>query len=95
MGTLLAIPPDVNIDELGLSPQGHAIAQAMQDYGGYIVEAGGGNVIYYGEPGSNVTTSADELGKLTPYLRIVSNNSTTNIGGGGVRRAPLAPPFDR
>lgn len=95
MGSLLAIPPDVNVDALGLSAQGRAIAHALQDYGAYIVESGGGNVIYYAEPASSsiLGTSGGELGRLTPYLRVVANNGPNAIGGGGTPRAPLAPPF--
>lgn len=94
MGSLLAIPPSVNIGALGLSPQALAVARALQDYGAYITETGGGNVIYYAEANSRTTMSEAELGSLTPYLRVVSNNSSTNVGGGGVPRAELAPPFD-
>jgi hypothetical protein len=41
MGALLAIPPDININNLGLSKQGIVIAQAVQDYGIYIIDRGG------------------------------------------------------
>jgi len=38
-GSLLAIPPSVNISSLGLlTDAGRKIAQALQDYGGYIVD---------------------------------------------------------
>jgi hypothetical protein len=96
MGSLLAIPPSVRLDTLGLSPQGLAIARALQDYGAYISETGGGNVIYYAEPASAdiVTTDGGELGKLTPYLKVITHHTAVDIGGGGVRRANPAPPFD-
>ncbi|MGD9723014.1 MAG: carboxypeptidase regulatory-like domain-containing protein [Pirellulales bacterium] len=96
MGSLLAIPPDVNINSLGLSPQGLAVARALQDYGAYITDTGGGNVIYYAERGAAdiVTTSGNELGRLTPYLRVVANNGPNSIGGGGVRRRDPAPAFE-
>jgi hypothetical protein len=94
MGSLLAIPPSVNIGALGLSPQALAVARALQDYGAYITETGGGNVIYYAEANSHTTMTAAELGSLTPYLRVVPNNSSNNVGGGGVPRAEMAPPFD-
>jgi len=94
MGSLLAIPPDVDIDGLGLSPQGLAVARALQDYGAYIVDQGGGNIIYYAEPASAdiLRTSAEELGRLTQYLKVVANNSKSNVGGGGKprRAAPSA-----
>jgi hypothetical protein len=93
MGSLLTIPRSVNVDSLGLSPQALAVARALQDYGAYVVDQGGGNIIYYAEPGSNVTTSGGELGRLTQYLRVVTNNSATNVGGGGSRFVESAPSF--
>jgi hypothetical protein len=91
MGSLLAVPPDVDIKTLGLSPQGLAVARALQDYGAYVVDQGGGNIIYYAEPASAdiLRTSAEELGRLTKYLKVVPNNAKSNVGGGGKpRRAP-------
>jgi len=41
MGSLLAIPPDVKIDHLGLSEKGMVVARAAQDYGVYVVDRGG------------------------------------------------------
>jgi hypothetical protein len=93
MGSLLTIPRSVNVDALGLSAQARAVAHALQDYGAYIVDRGGGNVIYYAEPGSNVSTSGSELGRLTQYLRVVTNNSATNVNGGGSRYVATAPEF--
>ena len=52
MGSLVAIPRSVDITQLGLNPQTLAIARALQDYGGYIVDrAGDGTVALYAEPG--------------------------------------------
>jgi hypothetical protein len=95
MGSLLAIPPSVDLSTLGLSAQGMMIGKAMQDYGAIISDQGGGNVIYYVEPAASdvLSTGAQELGKLTPYLRVVTNNTPATVGGGGSRRQPSAPPF--
>jgi hypothetical protein len=52
MGSLLGIPPWVNIDGLGLTPLGKVIARAAQNYGIFIVDRTGG-------PGINILS---ELG---------------------------------
>jgi len=38
MGVLLAIPPSVNIDSLGLGTLGRQIAWSLQNYGAYVVD---------------------------------------------------------
>ncbi len=38
MGTYLAIPGDVDLTGLGLSPQGLMLAKAAQDYGVYVTD---------------------------------------------------------
>ncbi len=53
MGTLLAIPSDIDIGSISWStPQGRIVAKAAQQYGWYIVDSGtgeaGGNVIAMG-----------------------------------------------
>ena len=40
MGTLVAIPPSVDLGELGLRGPEMEIARALQDYGAYVVELG-------------------------------------------------------
>lgn len=93
MGSLLAIPPDVDLEKLNLSPQGLAVARALQDYGAYVVDQGSGNIIYYAEPKSAdiLETSAEELGRLSKFLKVVPNNAKFGIAGGGKRRRPAAP----
>lgn len=44
MGALLAIPPSVDIDSLGLSDPGRQLAWTLQNYGAYIVDSYGGPV---------------------------------------------------
>src|SRR5262249_12278466 len=51
MGSLLAIPPDVDIESLGLSTNGRVIAQAAQDYGVYVVDRGGSGIGFLAELG--------------------------------------------
>ncbi len=96
VGSLLAIPPDVFIDALPLSSLGRAIGHALQDYGAYIVDTGDANLLYYAEPtaASLIPGNFDlELARLNRFLRVVTNNSSTSVGGGGVPRRDPAPPF--
>lgn len=47
MGSLLAIPPSVTAESLGLSTKaGKKIFQAMQDYGAYVVDDSGWDYNY-------------------------------------------------
>ena len=94
MGSLLAIPPNVNIEKIA-GPPGTALyelAKALQDYGAYVVDRGYLNL--YAEPAAN-----DEVQKLMhnttvpKYLQVVVNNGPDRVGGGGTPRRPLAPPF--
>lgn len=94
MGSLLAIPPSVNIDALGLGSQGRAVARALQDFGAYIVDSGGGNTIFYAESSAASVVQSNlrrDLDTITRYLQVVDNNSPDAIGGGGQRRRDPAP----
>lgn len=91
VGTLLAIPPDVDIRALaGESGPGFELARAMQDYGVYItgfIDAP--FVLLAAEP---QLTNADELlTKLVPQLQIVTNHRPETPGGGGTARRESAP----
>jgi hypothetical protein len=96
MGTLAAIPPSVDITKLGLSATGLAVARAMQDYGAYVVDQSG-CVCLFAEPSAESTPQLAQLrndvAKLRSHLRVIANNTPSSVGGGGVRRAPLAPPL--
>ncbi len=95
MGSLLAIPPNVNIQEIA-GPPGtplYELAKALQDYGVYVIDRGNFNI--YAEP----TADAEQIETLRynttipKYLQVVVNNGPNSIGGGGVRSRSLAPPF--
>jgi hypothetical protein len=103
MGTLLAIPPTVDITKLGLQGPDLVLARALQDYGAYVSDSGGANFQLAAEP-----TAKDEvaqvkpekdwsslcsLRKLVALVKIVANNSPQSVGGGGKPRCPLAPPL--
>lgn len=114
-GALLAIPPSVTPESLGIkTPAGLKIFHALQDYGGYIVDDTGwyfqGIGAEYGvenemqsaygygfNTDSNATGGAldwyNDLASVFSKLQVIDNNSPTSIGGGGTRRAPLAPDF--
>jgi hypothetical protein len=87
MGALLAVPPQVNINNLGLTAQGKVLALAMQNFGVYIVDRGGsGGMTLLADLKARDIRWKDwqnDLNVIKPYLKWVSNNSATNLGGGG------------
>jgi hypothetical protein len=96
MGTLAAIPSNVNLNSLGLSPGGLVLARALQNYGAYVVDRSG-CVCLYAEPGlENAPSLADmrhDFTALRGLLRVVSNNGPWSVGGGGTPIARVAPPL--
>ena len=92
MGSLFAIPGSVNVNALGLSAQGRMIAHALQDYGAYLVDAGG-NFALSAEPAAEgmISGMRNDISALQTKLQIVTNNSPSTVGGGGTRRVSLAP----
>lgn len=104
MGQLIAIPPSVDIEDLDLSDAGLSLARALQDYGAYDVDSSGG-FSFYMESNAAVQEGFsssgrdlhEDLVKIQPHLRCVTNNREDNVGGGdenASRRAPFAPPFN-
>ena len=98
MGALLAIPPDVDVGQLGLSTNGRVIARALQDYGAYVVDRGGSGITVLAELGDDdIQWSArnhepawwKDLQIIRDHLERVTNNDPTNRGGGGIPRVPL------
>lgn len=74
MGALVALPKTVNINSLGLSAKGLKIAQAMQDYGAYIVDSTG---VYWQWGNGGYTASISVEYNASPgYLR--ANNDYIN-----------------
>jgi len=107
MGSLLAIPPTVEIDALGIAdPQAREVARALQDYGVYIVDTGGirrDRIVIRIDP-----QAADDirdrrafgsgLSTALRHLQVVVNSHVGGKappvpGGGGAPRRPLPPPF--
>ncbi|HZP30901.1 MAG TPA: hypothetical protein VFC99_18275 [Acidimicrobiia bacterium] len=94
MGSLVAIPPSVSIPSLGLSPEGTAIAYALQRYGAYVVNAAG-QMNLYAEPSADpwLGSARADMRRIQAQLRVVTNNGPFSVGGGGTPLAPPAPPF--
>jgi hypothetical protein len=94
MGTLFAIPSSVDITRLGLSTtQGLALAQALQNYGAYVVDRAGSNVLYCELSCDATAYEALRVAwrTLMPQVRAVTNNTEATPGGGGTPRVPLSP----
>jgi len=92
MGTMMGIPPGVDLASLGLSVEGMALGAALQDYGAHVVDRSE-TVALYAEPLADqaaVTRMRVDYRKLFLQLRVVTNNSATTISGGGTRRQPAA-----
>jgi hypothetical protein len=95
MGTFAAIPRTVDLHGLRLSPRALVIARALQDYGAYLVDASE-NFTLFAEPTAEplLAKARSDLDAIRSALRIVTNSSEQNVGGGGSRVAEPAPPFD-
>ena len=108
MGSLLAIPPGVTAESLGLkSDVGKKIFQAMQDYGAYIVDDSGFdyNFLCLDRDADQEYTQRTgyyfnddpaleaDFAKIITAVKVVDNNAPNSIGGGGTPRQPLVPPI--
>ncbi len=107
MGTLLAVPPEVTAEQLGLETvPGRLLLKTLQGYGAYITEDSGWDVWdiivergvmpefqeKYGFSLEGEKWEAEVL-KIAPHLKTVANNGPDSIGGGGDPLRPLAPPL--
>jgi hypothetical protein len=98
-GTTIGLPGGLNINSMGLTPSGLALAAALQNYGAIQRDTGGtGGLTFYAEQSTeNMSQLADmrnDLAKIVPHLEIIRNNSPTSVQGGGTRRKPLLPGLD-
>lgn len=105
MGTYFCIPGDVDPEPLDLSPAARMVFDAMQNYGGYVVDttAGDSSMPIYVENGSPSWFREELLGsgfsgramqKIRDELRVVTLNDHENPNGGPLdapRRRPLLP----
>lgn len=95
LGSLLALPPDLDLATLGLGTSGPAyeLARALQDYGAYVADCSlpGVRLAVAG----NVPPDLEQtLIRLLPHLQVVTNHTPETPGGGGDPRRPAAPPLD-
>ncbi|MBF0443560.1 MAG: hypothetical protein HQK54_16765, partial [Oligoflexales bacterium] len=82
MGSLLGIPPTVDLASLGLTAAGMVVGKALQDYGAYLVDTGWGNIIFYTEPSASGEIPGGltgDLNKLVSQLKVVTNNKPASI----------------
>jgi hypothetical protein len=109
MGALLAIPPTVNINSLGLrTTAAKKLAWTLQNYGAYVVDdttadshaldvQAGVAAQFEAAFGTPMEATGgpwyDDMMTLFAALNVVDNNGPTSIGGGGVPLQPLAPPI--
>ncbi|BDM79444.1 calcium-binding protein [Acaryochloris marina] len=109
-GSLLAIPPDMTPDKLGIQTEvGKKLFYAFQDYGAYLADDTGWDAHAIAVEKGVTKEFSDHYGfsftdnsgpfyedymQLFSALHVVDNNALDNIGGGGTPRAPLAPDFD-
>jgi hypothetical protein len=88
---------------LGIQTQaGLEIALAARNYGVYLVDSSDGYNIAQTEPkGASLVAPASQQGpdgasdsrRIFHSLQCVTNNGAGNVGGGGARLAPAAPPL--
>lgn len=93
VGSLLAIPPDVDIKKLfGASGPAYELARAMQDYGVYVTGYGDASFVLL--RADRLLPSQEEdaaLNQLVPLLEVVTNHTEQTPGGGGTPRRESAP----
>ena len=91
VGTLLAIPPDVDLRALvGNSGPAYELARAMQDFGVYVTGTIDAPFVLLTDD-ARVPAADEWLTRLVPLLQVVPNNSPETPGGGGRLRRELAP----
>jgi hypothetical protein len=98
MGSLLAIPPGVTAEQLGITTRaGRKIFAALQDYGGYVTEDSAWNAHYLTTDIAAQGTfpwgtgEQAEVNRIFAALHVVTNNGPSAIGGGGTPRRALLP----
>ena len=97
MGALIAIPPEVTLDTLGLTREGLALARAYQRFGGYVVDATvGAESLALLEPGCDrpaIEHLFKDIRTIRDRLTRVTNNSPQHPGGPGPRVHAPPPPL--
>lgn len=97
MGSLLALKKDTDLRFI-TDIRVKKIAEALRDYGAYMVDDTAWNVYQFGvEAGAAWSDGSSEfdqqLLQVIVRLQVISNNQSHAIGGGGNPGTCLAPPF--
>ena len=85
----------MNVDALAISPEGKALAKALQNYGAYVVDRAGTGALYC-ELACDATATARmnaDWKVLFKQMRAVTNSAEATIGGGGTPRVPAPAGF--
>lgn len=91
VGTLLAIPPDVDLAaKFGTNGPADELARAMQDYGVYVTGFIDAPFVLLTDD-ANYSRADEWLNQLVPLLQIVPNNLPATPAGGGTPRHEPAP----
>lgn len=99
LGSLLAIPPDVDLAAMRLDGEALRIATALQDYGAYVVgtfNGGQKDLVFVAEAACADDVTPEllrQLDRVAPLLQRVANNGAQHVGGGGAPRRPPPPPL--
>lgn len=98
MGSLLAIPPGVSPESLGVSTGvGRKLFDALQNYGAYVTDDSAWDATYIGVDAEAIDTfpwgdaEREDMAQMVMALNVVANNGPSSIGGGGAPRQPLLP----
>lgn len=94
MGTLVAIPPDVDLSALDLTEAGMTVATALKEFGAYVVDRAGA-VALYAEPTLEDTPlladARSDWETLRSVLSVVTDNRPDQVGGAGNGLGPRPP----
>ncbi|USH45024.1 minor tail protein [Gordonia phage Camerico] len=96
MGSFFAIPPNVDINTLGLSQEGFALAECLQNYGMYVGDQSGSAAISVdGEAAVSMRSALERMRSdwavIFAQLRRVTNVGTKAGGPGARKVAPSGP----
>ena len=90
MGSYFAIPPGVDLTDLGLqSKAARVVARACQDYGVYVVDSGGASALFIQDDGKPATAAwhaslvgpdwtAADVNTIFKALRVITNNTPSD-----------------
>jgi hypothetical protein len=102
-GSTIGIPPTVDLATLRLTPAGLVLATALQNYGAIQRATGGGpstGIVLYAEQAAETENASalwdmrSDFVRLQPYLRIMRNQASNNVNGGGARLRPMQARID-